>query len=160
MLKKLTVPFLTPTIAAFGCSSSTTSTPGTGGSGGAATGGVGGAASGGHGGTAGAATGGTAGGTARIQDHAQVIGGKVSGGTVGALTLLGNAFTVSGTSQAMTTFYPLDFFEGRNLTGGGLIGDVELRADHSTGTCSGFVDATTCVAPGTDATPVPPYTWR
>ena len=99
-------------------------------------------------------------GTARIQDHAQVIGGKVSGGTVGALTLLGNAFTVSGTSQAMTTFYPLDFFEGRNLTGGGLIGDVELRADHSTGTCSGFVDATTCVAPGTDATPVPPYTWR
>ncbi len=99
-------------------------------------------------------------GTARIQDHAQVLGAKVSGGTVGALTILGSAFTVSGTSQAMTTFYPLDYFEGRNLTGGGLIGDVELRADHSSGTCAGFVDATTCVAPGTDATPVPPYTWR
>ncbi len=38
MLKKLAVPFLTLTLAAFGCSSSTTSTPGTGGVGGGAAG--------------------------------------------------------------------------------------------------------------------------
>ncbi len=106
-------------------------------------------------------TGNAVSGSARIQDHAQVIGGKVTGGTVGALTILGSSFSVSGSStQAMTTFYPLDFFEGRNLTGGGLIGDVELRADHSSGTCSGFVDSSTCTAPGTDNTPTPPYTWR
>jgi hypothetical protein len=100
-------------------------------------------------------------GAARIQDHAQVLGGKVTGGTVGALTILGSSFTVSGSStQAMTTFYPLDFFEGRNLTGGALIGDVELRSDRSSGTCSGFVDGSTCTGPGTDNTPAPPYTWR
>ncbi len=46
------------------------------------------------------------------------------------------------------------------LSGGALVGDVELRADHASGTCSGFVDAITCTAPGTDATPKPPYTWR
>jgi hypothetical protein len=60
----------------------------------------------------------------------------------------------------MATFYPLDFFEGRSLSGGGLVGDVELRADHSGGTCSGFVDGSTCTNPGADNTPKPPYTWR
>ncbi len=100
-------------------------------------------------------------GSAKIQDHAQVLGGKVTDATVGALTIFGSAFTVTGSStQAMTTFLPLDFFEGRNLSGGALVGDVELRADHSSGTCAGFVDATTCVAPGTDQTPTPPYAWR
>jgi hypothetical protein len=100
-------------------------------------------------------------GSARIQDHAQVIGGKVTDSTVGALTILGSAFSVTGAAtKAMTTFYPLDFFEGRTLSGGSLIGDVELRASISSGTCSGFVDASTCVAPGTDATPAPPYAWR
>jgi hypothetical protein len=100
-------------------------------------------------------------GSARIQDHAQVIGGKVTDSTVGALTILGSAFSVTGAAtNAMTTFYPLDFFEGRTLSGGSLIGDVELRASISSGTCSGFVDASTCVAPGTDTTPAPPYTWR
>ncbi len=100
-------------------------------------------------------------GSAKIQDHAQVIGGKVTDATVGALTIFGSAFSATGAStQAMTTFLPLDFFEGRSLTGGALIGDVELRADHSSGTCSGFVDGSTCTAPGTDKTPAPPYTWR
>jgi hypothetical protein len=101
------------------------------------------------------------GGSARIDDHAQVIGGKVTDATVSALTILGSAFSVTGSStKAMTTFYPLDFFEGRNLSGGSLVGDVELRADRSSGTCSGFVDGSTCVGPGTDKTPPPPYTWR
>ena len=100
-------------------------------------------------------------GAAKIQDHAQVVGGKVTDATVGALSIVGAAFSVTGSStQAMTTFYPLDYFEGRALTGGGLVGDVELRADHASGTCSGFVDATTCTNPGTDNTPKPPYTWR
>ncbi len=100
-------------------------------------------------------------GSAKIQDHAQVLGGKVADATVGALTIFGSAFSVTGAStKAMTTFYPLDFFEGRNLSGGALIGDVELRADRASGTCSGFVDGSTCLDPGTDKTPAPPYAWR
>ena len=100
-------------------------------------------------------------GNARIEDHAQVLGGKVTDGTVGALTVFGSAFSVSGAAtKAHTTFMPLDFFEGRSLTGGALVGDVELRASRSSGTCSGFVDGSTCTAPGTDSTPVPPYAWR
>jgi hypothetical protein len=101
-------------------------------------------------------------GSARIDDHAQVLGGKVTDATVSALTLFGSGFSVTGSStKAMTTFYPLDFFEGRSLSGGAsLVGDVELRADRSSGTCSGFVDGSTCTAPGTDNTPAPPYTWR
>jgi hypothetical protein len=68
---------------------------------------------------------------------------------------------VTGAStKAQTTFMPLDFFEGRSLSGGALIGDVELRASISSGSCSGFVDAATCTGPGTDKTPAPPYTWR
>jgi hypothetical protein len=100
-------------------------------------------------------------GSARIEDHAQILGGKVTDGTVSALTIFGSAFSVSGVStKAATTFMPLDFFEGRSLTGGALVGDVELRASRSSGTCSGFVDGSTCTAPGTDNTPAPPYAWR
>jgi hypothetical protein len=100
-------------------------------------------------------------GNVRIEDHAQVLGGKVTDATVSALTIFGSAFTVSGAStKAATTFMPLDFFEGRSLTGGALIGDVELRASRSSGTCSGFVDGSTCLDPGADKTPAPPYAWR
>jgi hypothetical protein len=100
-------------------------------------------------------------GAARIEDHAQVLGGKVTDATVGALTVFGSGFSVTGAStKAQTTFYPLDFFEGRSLVGGALVGDVELRANRSSGTCSGFVDGATCVNPGMDATPMPPYSWR
>jgi hypothetical protein len=106
---------------------------------------------------------------ARIEDHAYVEGGsKVQGGVVGALSLIGNkgssgAFTLaSGTVK--TTFYPLGFFEsGQGLAGGSLIGDVEYRGQglsRTSGTCAGFVDSSTCVAPGTDNTPAPPYKWR
>lgn len=111
-------------------------------------------------------SGATVSGDARIEDHAIVARGSVSGGVVGSLTLLGSndtAFTMSG-GTAQTTFYPLGYFEGnQGLAGGTLIGDVEYRGaglSRSSGTCSGFVDASTCVAPGTDATPRPPYTWR
>lgn len=103
--------------------------------------------------------GGSISGNARIEDHAQILGGTISGGTVGGMTIFRD-FTVSGTAIARTTFYPLDFFEGRSLTGGMLYGDVELRANRSNGTCSGFVDSSTCVAPGDEVTVPPPYSWR
>jgi hypothetical protein len=100
-------------------------------------------------------------GTARIEDHAQVLGGKVTDATVGALTIVGSAFSVTGAStKAQTTFMPLDFFEGRSLSGGSLVGDVELRSDRSSGNCSGFVDGSTCTGAGTEKTPAPPYSWR
>ncbi len=111
-------------------------------------------------------SGATVSGDARIEDHAVVVRGTVSGGTVGALTIVGttnNAFTMnSGT--AMTIFYPLGFFEaGQGLSGGTLIGDVEYRGQglsRASGSCSGFVDSATCLATGRDSTPVPPYAWR
>lgn len=108
----------------------------------------------------------TVSGSARIEDHALVARGTVSGGTVGALTLIGNqnaAFTMTA-GTAKTTFYPLGYFEGRQgLSGGTLIGDVEYRGEglsRSSGTCSGIVDSATCTAPGADKTPEPPYLWR
>ena len=111
-------------------------------------------------------SGATVSGSARIEDHAIVARGTVSGGTVGALSLIGSgntAFNISS-GTAKTTFYPLGFFEGnQGLSGGTLIGDVEYRGSglsRSSGTCSGFVDSGTCLSPGTDATPAPPYTWR
>jgi hypothetical protein len=111
-------------------------------------------------------SGATVSGDARIEDHAIVAKGTVTGGTVGAMTLIGSGSTgftmTSGTAK--TTFYPLGFFEAdQSLKGGTLIGDVEYRGDGLTstsGTCAGFVDSATCVAPGTDATPAPPYAWR
>jgi hypothetical protein len=111
-------------------------------------------------------SGATVSGNARIEDHAIVARGTVSGGTVGALSLIGNdntAFNVSS-GTVKTTFYPLGFFaNGQSLSGGSLVGDVELQGanvNRSSGTCSGFVDGSTCTAPGSDATPMPPYAWR
>jgi len=108
----------------------------------------------------------TVGATARIEDHALVARGTVSAGTVGALSLIGNgnaAFNMTG-GTVRTTFYPLGFFEGsQGLAGGSLAGDVEYRGQgltRTSGTCSGFVDGTTCLDPGVDKTPLPPYTWR
>jgi hypothetical protein len=80
--------------------------------------------------------------------------------------LVGNgnaAFDISS-GEARTTFYPLGYFEGnQGLSGGTLVGDVEYRGaglSRTSGTCSGFVDQATCVAPGDDVTPPPPYVWR
>lgn len=71
--------------------------------------------------------GGTVSGNARIDDHATLLNGaSVSGGSVGALSIL-NRFTVSGSAQVQTTFYPPGFFEsGQGLSGTArLYGDVE-----------------------------------
>jgi len=98
-------------------------------------------------------------------------GSTVSGGTVGALSMIGstgsyynaNNFTVSS-GTARTTFFPLGWFAGgQSIAGGSLIGDVEFQGANvsiTTGSCSGYVDGSTCTGPGTDNTPKPPYTWR
>jgi Family of unknown function (DUF6055) len=112
-------------------------------------------------------------GSARIEDHATVVHGTVSGGTVGALTLVGsttapynaNPFDISGSAQAQTTFYPLGWFEsGQSLSGTArLFGDIEFRGQgfsESSGSFYGYVDDTIAAETIGDVTGPPPYTWR
>jgi hypothetical protein len=113
--------------------------------------------------------GGTVTGDARIEDHATVVSGTVSGGTVGGLSVIGStgwggSFDVATSGEIRTTFYPLGYFEtGQRVSGSAsLIGDVEYRGaglNRSSGVCSGFVDATTCVN-AAEVTVQPPYSWR
>ncbi len=108
--------------------------------------------------------GGNVSGTASIEDHATILGGTVSGGTVGALTLI-NSFSVSGSAQVQTTFYPVGFFEsGQGLSGSArLYGDVEYRGvglNKSSGSFSGFVDNAKASETIDDVTTAPPYAWR
>jgi hypothetical protein len=111
----------------------------------------------------------TVSGTAHIQDHATILPkGTVSGGTVGALSLIGsaqNTFSVSGTAKAMTTFYPLGFFEsGQSISGTAqLFGDVEFRGvgfTETTGSFYGYVDNTIAAETINDITGAGPYAWR
>jgi hypothetical protein len=115
-------------------------------------------------------------GSARIEDHAVVVSGTISGGSVGALSLIGTvnhagvvsarSFNVSGSAKVMTTFYPLGFFaSGQSATGNAtLLGDVEFQgqnASKSANTHYGFVDgASAGVASATEVTVAPPYAWR
>ena len=92
------------------------------------------------------AGGSTVSGNAHIQDHATIVKGTVSGGTVGALSLVGltttpaNAFNISGSATVKTTFMPLGFFEsGQSVSGSAsLIGDVEFRGVGFTETAGTF----------------------
>ena len=115
----------------------------------------------------------TVSGNARIQDHASVVSGTVSGGTVGALTSVGsvappynsNSFNISGSAVAETTFMPLGFFEsGQSISGTAeLFGDVEFRGvgfTETTGSFYGFVDNTIASETINDITTPPPYSWR
>jgi hypothetical protein len=107
--------------------------------------------------------GGSVSGNARIDDHATILGGSVSSGTVGALSLI-TSFDVRTSGKVLTTFMPLGYFErGQGVSGSAsLIGDVEFRGqgyDRSSGTCSGFVDSSTCVN-ASEVTVAPPYLWR
>ena len=117
--------------------------------------------------------GGSASGSARIEDQAIVANGSVGGGTVGGLSVIGetgspwgnNAFTVSGSAQVRTTFYPLGFFEASQGASGSLNlhGDVEYRGaglNLSAGNRSGFVDATSTVGSATDVNKKTTLTWR
>jgi hypothetical protein len=112
-------------------------------------------------------------GSARIEDHATVVSGSVSGGTVGALTLVGsttapynaNSFSVSGTAKTQTTFYPLGYFEsGQSISGSAwLFGDVEFRGagfSETSGSFYGYVDNTIASETIGDVTTPPPYAWR
>ncbi len=110
--------------------------------------------------------GGTVSGNARIEDHAIVTSGAVSGGTVAGLSVLMNGFSVSASARVATTFYPLGFFERTQAASGSaqIIGDVEYRGqglNKSSGTYFGYVDAASPPATNTtDVTIAPPYTWR
>ena len=112
-------------------------------------------------------------GSARIEDHATVVSGTVSGGTVGALALVGSTtapsndspFNISGSAKAQTTFYPLGFFEsGQSISGtAALFGDVEFRGQgftETSGSYYGFVDKTIAAETVADVTIAPPYVWR
>jgi hypothetical protein len=112
-------------------------------------------------------------GNARIEDHATLVHGAVSGGSVGALTLVGsttgpynaNSFNISGSARAQTTFYPLGFFEpGQSISGSArLFGDVEFRGQgfsQAGGSYYGFVDNTIASETIGDVTTPPPYAWR
>ena len=109
-------------------------------------------------------------GNAKIDDHATIVSGTVSGGTVAALTLLGStnasSFSVSGSAVAKSTFYPLGFFEsGQAISGtASLIGDIEYRGvgtNLASGVHFGFVDNTSAAATSTaDVTIAPPYAWK
>lgn len=110
--------------------------------------------------------GGKVSGNARIEDQAIIVNGTVTGGTVGALSVL-DGFNVSGTATVRTTFYPLGHFDGGNQTASGtatVYGDVELRGggtNISSGLHSGFIEATTAsVKAAADVTVKGPYTWR
>jgi hypothetical protein len=105
--------------------------------------------------------GGNVSGDARIEDHAIILGGTVSGGTVGGLTVMSN-FTVSGSAEVRATFLPIDFFEGSSATGSVVLyGDLEYRANKSSGAYTGFVDGSTAsLGSINDVTTPPPYSWR
>lgn len=111
---------------------------------------------------------------ARIEDHAIVRGGEVSGrAVVGALSLITDGVTIKDDAVVRTTFLGIGQFEHGAVIGGtaSLYGDVELR-DAPTlthGAYSGFVDAAACddAKRGAGLTAIPPevtapvtYAWQ
>lgn len=116
--------------------------------------------------------GGSVSGDARIEDHATVVNGTVSGGTVGAMSLIGvqshpghgaASFNVRDNALVQSTFYPLGWF-GNNLTASGnvrLVGDLEIYSSKSTNIFFGLVnDAWNGEALVDEVTVSPPYQWR
>ena len=115
----------------------------------------------------------TASGTSRIEDQAIIANGSVTGGTVGGLSIVGafsdgfgnNAFSVSGSAQVRTSFYPLGFFDPDQGASGGLnlYGDVEYRGaglNLAAGNRSGFVDANSTVGSADDINQKTTLIWR
>jgi hypothetical protein len=112
-------------------------------------------------------------GNVRIEDEATVVNGTVTGGTIGALSLIGGnnqpynagAFSVSGTPVIRTTFYPLAFYENPQSVSGTatLYGDVEYRGANKTetsGNWTGIVDDAAVSTSTADVTVKGPYSWR
>ncbi|WP_437785217.1 DUF6055 domain-containing protein [Sorangium sp. So ce1097] len=116
--------------------------------------------------------GGNVSGDVRVEDHATIVNGRISGGRIGALSLVGQggagiqarAFDVSGSAVVQTTFYPLGWFGGGQSVSGTarLLGDVEFVASSkSSNTFYGFVPSDwTGVSSVTEVTVAPPYAWR
>lgn len=109
--------------------------------------------------------GGTVSGDARIDDHAIVVSGTVSGGTVQGLSIVKSGMTISsGTENVAWPYAPGWFDPPQTLSGGTLLGDIEYRTanlNEASGSYCGFVDDTiksNCT--GADVTLPPPYTWR
>jgi hypothetical protein len=104
---------------------------------------------------------------ARIEDHALVLGGTVSSGTVGGLTVMSSGLTVSGSAKVAAAWpYSPGWFEKPQSASGTaqLLGDIEFRGanfSESSGAYCGFVDNTiTSNCSGADVTTAAPYTWR
>jgi hypothetical protein len=119
-------------------------------------------------------TGGTVQDKARIEDHALVRGGTVSGNAIiGAMSIIDNSVTVKDNAVVRTTFLGIGGFEpGTELSGAAqIIGDAEVRGGPklSKGVYSGFVDQTSATdskqgadltAPVPEVTAKPVYIWR
>jgi hypothetical protein len=107
--------------------------------------------------------GGTVSGDARIEDQATIARGTVSGGVIGALSIIGTnnrGFNISGSPTVRTTFLPLGWFGGTSVSGSAtVVGDVEFNASVSSGFHYGLVDGTTR-SPVSEVTTPPPYSWR
>ncbi|XXZ25091.1 DUF6055 domain-containing protein [Sorangium sp. So ce307] len=116
--------------------------------------------------------GGEVSGDVRVEDHATIVNGTISGGRIGALSLVGQGgagiqardFDVSGSTVVQTTFYPLGWFGGGQSVSGTarLLGDVEFVAtSKSSNTFYGFVPGDwTGVSSVAEVTVAPPYAWR
>lgn len=117
--------------------------------------------------------GGTVSGTTRIEDQATIVNGSISGGTVGALSLVGVAshpghaaasFSVSGQAILRGTFYPLGWFGSNQSLGGTAqyLGDLEVYSSAKTaGVFYGLVDdAWSGASSAPEVTTPPPYSWR
>jgi hypothetical protein len=112
-----------------------------------------------------AVLGGTVGATARIEDHAVIVAGTVTSGTVGGLTVLPTGATVNGSAKVVLGWpYGPAWFERPIGDTAQVLGDLELRGanmSETSGTYCGFVDSTinsNCTM--SDATVAPPYMWR
>ncbi|AUX44353.1 uncharacterized protein SOCE26_058170 [Sorangium cellulosum] len=116
--------------------------------------------------------GGEVSGDVHVEDHATIVNGTISGGRIGALSLVGQGgagvqargFNVSGSALVQTTFYPLGWFgTGQSVSGTAhLLGDVEfVSSSKSRNSFYGFVpDDWSGVSSATEVTVAPPYTWR
>jgi hypothetical protein len=114
-----------------------------------------------------AVLGGTVGATARIEDHAVVVAGTVTSGTVGGLTVLPTGATVNGSAKVLLSWpYGPAWFERPQTIGDSavVLGDLELRGANTSktsGTHCGFVDGAVNNNCGmADVTVPPPYAWR
>ena len=116
--------------------------------------------------------GGAVSGTARIDGHATIVSGAVTGGTVTGLSIISgingagtDGVTVSGDAKIETSFYPIGYFEAPQLVSGTtrLYGDVELRGANlslTSGAYTGKIEADTKSQSISEVTSAPPYAWR